>query len=131
MTSNEKANKIFEGIYDIMPENEKKFKDLYIEKIYDVLTFLEKEENQSSDQSPEWRNWHIDEEHKMATRDSNDWSLAERYKNAHPDYSKNEILISEVWRDINNVLCVRYINCFGRNLDWFHYVRKNSEVTWW
>lgn len=127
MNNTEKAEKVYECISDIMTDDEKNFKNLYIEKIRDAIDWIETEENQST----EWQEWHNKEGHKMAMKDSEDWSLAEKYKKEHPDYSKDQILISEVWRDKDDILCVRYISNFGRKLDWFHYVSKNSEVTWW
>lgn len=127
MNNTEKAEKIFECISDIMPVDEKNFKMIYIGKINDALNWIESEEILST----EWQDWHNEEGHKMAKKESEDWNLAEKYKKKHPDYCKDQILISEVWRDIKNILCVRYISNFGRQLDWFHYVEKNSEVTWW
>ncbi len=127
MDNTVKAEKIYECISDIMPDNEKKFKNLYIQKICDGLDWIQSEEFQSN----EWQDWHNKEGHKMVNKDNEDWSLAESFKKMHPDYSDDKIIISEVWRDNNNTLCIRYISNFGRNLDWFHYVLKNTELSWW
>ena len=100
---------------------------MYLDKINEALQCIESEENQST----KWQDWHNGEGHKMATQDSGDWRLAEKIKKEHPDYSTDNVLISEVWRDSNNTLCVRYISNFGRMLNWFHYEMEGSEVTWW
>lgn len=129
MNNTDKSKKIFECISEVMPDNEKKYKTLYIEKICDALDWIDSESLEM--QSFKWQNWHNEEGHRMSRKDSEDWHLAEKCKKEHPDYSKDQILISEVWRDKNNILCVRYISNYGRILDWFHYMITNSEVTWW
>jgi len=75
--------------------------------------------------------WHEEAHHTLVIKDSEDWKLAETYKKQHSPYSDDKIRMSEVWRDINNFLCIQYITSFGRKLDWFHYTIENNELMWW
>ncbi|GEM_PF-2460010 len=77
------------------------------------------------------KKWHKRNQHKMVEIDSEDWKLAEKYKKQHSTYSGENVLIEEVWRDKNNTLCVRYIDSFGRELDWYHYLENDNELEWW
>lgn len=79
----------------------------------------------------ERKQWHQEEKHILVEKDSKDWKLAEIYKSQHNPYSDTKIIIADVWRDTSNYLCIRYTTTFGRELDWFHYVVKNNELTWW
>jgi hypothetical protein len=79
----------------------------------------------------ERKEWHESEKDIMVEIGSEDWKLAECYKNQHNPYFSEKIKIAEVWRDYRNFLCVRYITTFGRELDWFHYTVNNGELEWW
>lgn len=75
--------------------------------------------------------WHQEERDIMVEDGSEDWKLAETYKQLHYAYADDRIKIAEVWRDYRNFICVQYVTSFGRYLDWFHYTVKNGELEWW
>jgi hypothetical protein len=106
-------------------------KKLVEKKIEDIKNSVVTNDKTEEDEEFTWEAFHKDNNDIVAAPGSKDWKLAEKYKMQHPDYSKSSILIEDVWRDKNDLLCVRYISAFNKPLNWFHYTLENGELTWW
>lgn len=79
----------------------------------------------------ERKDWHKREHDILIEKDSLDWKRAEKYKEQHSPYNKDNIIIKEVWRDKDNYLCVQYASSPRKMLNWFHYTVNNGELEWW